>query len=388
MRSQFTFLEFRILCSIAASFAIVACSAPSSEKLSAEGEVRISKLDVNMYPVTKTVCDPMDGGDPDTSSNVGLKAELFWLSPYQPRPTHVGDVIAQGKKSDRSLFFSQLMTPTRKFDKGFNNDLGDAVLDDTGEKLIEFFALRFKTVLRLAPDQEEGLYELALLADDGAVVRVRNANGQYEKILDNDGTHRTRLGCGSPLIDFKRDTEILTEIDYHQGPRFHLALIPLMRKAVLNSDGSIQRDQACGVEGSTKWFDDVTSEPKQPYIDLLARGWKPLTKDNYALPQDAIFNPCKDGETPLISNLLISERMSDGFIVTWNTNIPATSQVVATDLTTGEKILSTSDNVLRTSHRVTIQDLKPATGYGIQAVSISDSYGKGMTAAIYTSTTP
>ena len=129
--------------------ALPACGALVSKQLSAPEEIVMSKLDVNKYPINKVVCDPM-GGDNDPRSNAGLKAELYWLGANAAAPTNTSDLIARGTKSDRSLFFTQLNTPTRLFDMGFNNSLGQPIQDDTGNKLIERFALRFKSVLRLA----------------------------------------------------------------------------------------------------------------------------------------------------------------------------------------------------------------------------------------------
>ena len=379
--------SFALLLITGALWSCTATKATSASTAVAPQQVQLTQMNVNLYPTTKTICDPMGDAAPDMRSNLGLKADLFWLKDSQPRTEKVADLISQGVKSDSSLFFSQLNLPTRMFDKGFNNGAGLPLLDDQNNRLIEYFALHFKTVLHLAPDQPEGLYEFALLSDDGAVMRIRDDGGVYRTAIDNDGLHPTRLGCGSHVVDMKRDTEKLMELDYQQGPRYHISLILLMRKIASVDGNASKTEPACGQEGNELWFDpNNNSEPKKPYLDLVARGWTPLTKENYGLPNEAIFNPCKDGVTPKITGFEIAEKFSQGFVLRWHTNIPSTDQVVITDLVTQSQITTTSDNVLRLDHQVIVTGLKPNTQYGLQALSISDTYGQGMTTAIIDST--
>ncbi len=336
----------------------------------------MSKMDVNKYPVSKLVCDPMGEPGEDPRSNAGLKAELYWLEANQPNASSSGDLIARGHKSSRDLFVSVLNTPTRMFDMGFNNDLGEPVKTDAGAMLIERFAIRFTSVLRLAPTQEEGDYELALLSDDGATLRLRDENGVYQSVVDNDGEHETRFGCGVQIVNLKRDTEKLMQVDYYQGPRYHIALVAMMRKVQRNEDGTVKQDSSCGARGNELWFNPSNQEPKSAYQDLLARGWQPLSKENYTLANEASFNPCKDGVEPRMSNIRVGEVLSDGFILQWETDIPATSQVVVMGGDLAESRTTVSDNVLRKSHSVRVTGLSSGTSYGAQALSISDTYGK------------
>lgn len=345
---------------------------PNTEADSTTGQL-MSAFDVNKYPVTKTVCDPF-GDTPDPRSNQGLKAELWWLPKGAAAQKSVSGVIANGKKSDRDLFFSQLNVPTRMFDLGFASETGEAVKSDSGDTLIENFALRFKSILRLAPDQKEGLYEFAVLSDDGAVLRLRDQDGVYRVNVDNDGNHPTRLGCSKNAIQMGPESEVPMTLEYYQGPRYHISLIVLMRE--VSSGAEAGKDQACGVTGNETWFDPGKSSREQKaYKDLLARGWKPLSKENYALANEAMFNPCKDGVKPMISNLEVFERFNDGFIISWKTDIPATSSVVVTG-PDGMQSVTAADNVLRTEHTVRTTGQMPNTVYSIQAVSISATYGR------------
>jgi hypothetical protein len=354
----------------------------TSERLSAPEQPVMSKMDVNKYPVSKLVCDPMGepGGDP--RSNAGLKAELYWLEAGQANAANSGDLIARGKKSDRSLFFSALNTPTRMFDVGFNNDLGEPVTTDAGAKLFERFAIRYTSVLRLAPDQEEGVYELAILSDDGSTLRLRDENGIYQPVVENDGDHPTRFGCGTQLVDLKRDTEKLMQLDYYQGPRYHIALVAMMRKVRMNENGTIEKDPSCGKTGNETWFNPTNQAPKKDYNDLLARGWVPMKKENFTLANEASFNPCKDGIAPVVTNVRLGEALSEGFIVQWETDIPATSQLVISGGNLAQSMTTVSDNILRTRHSVFVSGLESGTTYSVQALSISDTYGKTLSPAV------
>jgi hypothetical protein len=141
-------------------------------------------------------------------------------------------------------------------------------------------------------------------------------------------------------------------------------------------DASTGKDPLCGATGNEMYFDyNHNSTPQQAYKDLLARGWKPWAPDNYVLPTDDDHNPCYDGEAPIISEVVMDYDLDTGLNLSWNTNIPATAQVLIKNLGTGEERLTVSDNVLRTSHLVPITGLA-AGEYEFRPVSISDTYGK------------
>ena len=357
-------------------------AAPVSGATDAGGGVKKSSMDVNKYPVTKTVCDPF-GDSPDPRSNQGLKAELWWLEAGTARQSNVGAMIAKGQKSERSLFFSQLNVATRMFDQGFANETGSTVKSDDGTTLIEYFALRFKSILKLSPLQKPAMYEFAILSDDGAILNLRGSDGVYRANVNNDGDHPTRLGCGITPVSMNAETEIPMYLDYYQGPRYHISMVVLMREYKSDREGLVSgHDPACGLAGNSTWFDpNNASKPQQAYKDLLGRGWVPVAKENYNLANEFMFNPCKNGETPVISNFQILERFNDGFIVTWNTDIPATSQVVTTD-PSGVQSISVSDNILRTTHQIRTTGQIANTMYEVQGVSISDTYGRAMSAPI------
>lgn len=367
------------------SSVLIACTGGGEKGISAKlienVSLQKSAVDVNMYAAHKTVCDPF-GTRPDPRSNIGLVGELFYVSPTQNLSTpvdqlKVGDYFTQGYKSWQTIFLSQLNVPTRTFDKGFTTESGDSVRDDDDQILTEWFAMRFKTVIGLAEDEEEGMYQIAALSDDGSILRMQQ-NGVWETLIDNDGLHSTRMGCAIKPIFLGRDTEYLSEIQYYQGPRNHISMILMKRK--LPAGG--EKDPLCGVQSNSLYFDYTkNSTPAQGYRDLLTRGWSPLKAGNYSLPIQAVWNPCLDATKPEIKNFRISSVAGNTVTFEWETNIPATSQIVWTDVQAANTQVTTADNFLRTNHQVTMTVALGNT-YTFQAASTAGSLGRAVSEPI------
>lgn len=349
----------------------------SSETLVASNPEQgpLSVFDTNIYAMNKVVCDPFDPGSP--GPNDGLIATLYYKGTDQPIWGSVNDFLNLGQKSPKRFFFSTLNVPTRTFSMGFPIETGGMVQNDNNEDLIEYFALSFSSVLKLSAPDEEGLYELALLSDDGAIFNVRQTDGNYRAVVSNDGVHPTRFGCGE-RITMTRETELMVKLDYHQGPRYHISLIPMWRKVT----EATPADPLCGASGNDLFFKSSdNSAPQAAYNALLSRGWKPIAADNWNLPAFAIFNPCTTGVVPVISHMTV-ESVEGQVIVNWRTDVTATSQVLVTNVVTGEETLSVSDNILRPAHRVLLNNLTLGQTYDIKAISISADYGKAQSAPI------
>lgn len=330
----------------------------------------LSVFDANIYPLNKVVCDPFDPGTP--GPNDGLIAQLYYRGQGQNRWYSTTDFINLGQKSQQKLFFSSLNVPTRVFQMGFPSETGASLKDDSGNVLNEYFALSLNSILKLAPNDEEGEYEFALLSDDGAMMYVRDADGVYQTIVANDGDHPTRLGCGQK-INMNRATELVVKLDYYQGPRFHISLIPMWRKVT----ASTTPEPRCGQLGNSLFFDfNNNSQPQPAYNELLSRGWKPIHADNWNLPAFAIFNPCTTGTKPVISNFSLASNV-EGFVsFTWTTDIPATKQLLIKNVATGVEILTTADNRLLINHTVNYFGLTIGATYEVRAISISADFGK------------
>src|SRR5690606_35966359 len=121
---------------------------------------------------------------------------------------------------------------------------------DTNKKLIEYFGVKFESTLQLSDDDEEGDYELALLSDDGARLKIKDpATDSWREIINNDNNHETRMGCSSEVIRMTRRTQIPIEVVYFQGPRYHIANILMWRKSSVAG-----KDSSCGVYGNKHYF--------------------------------------------------------------------------------------------------------------------------------------
>lgn len=359
---------------IALSFFMVNCAGSnSSETTSNPEQGPVNNFDVNQYALNKLICDPMGEDSPAPGPNDGLIATLYYRKQSQARFYDVMSYIDQGQESTQTLFFSEINVPTRVFSLGFPTETGDSVKNDGGDLLNEYFALKIQSVLKLGPEDEAGDYELALLSDDGAIMKIRDVEGVYQVVVDNDGDHPTKMGCGD-VISMNNETELVVEIDYYQGPRYHISLIPMWRKV----DASTQEEPLCGRKGNSLYFDYRNdSTPQQAYDDLLDRGWEPIDADNWHLPAFANYNPCTQGTAPKI--LSPSIENTEGFVtLRWRTDILAASQLLIENVATGEQTLTVSDNQLSFDHVITLTsaDLEQGQDYIIQPVSISNDYGK------------
>lgn len=354
------------------------------------GKQRMSQYDINAYPLNTVVCDPLGNTSP-TSPKQGIKADLYFRTSGQPRYTSVIDYVSKLTKSTQNVFFSNINVPTQLFTKGFRTETNGLLKDDSGNLLIEDFGLKMKTTIRLSPDDPEGVYEFAILSDDGSIMSVKDGD-VWKQIINNDGIHETRLGCSNTRIHMKRDSALQAEILYYQGPRFHVADVLLWRKVPTDKKGRALagRDPKCGHAGTNYWFDPKhNSRPKAQYLHLTnRRGWKVVGSQNFYLPQEESHNPCTPGNTPQISNVVSSNVTSSTAELGWTTNVPTTSQVLVTEVNTGEGFLTESDNVLRTQHNVEVTGLLPGTAYILQAVSVGEDLGRIISPPVEINTAP
>jgi hypothetical protein len=249
------------------------------------------------------VCDPFGGAGDSGSIQGGLHARLFYLQPDQPQYTSVEDYVSQGTQAPTDLFFSQLNVPTRPFDRGFVLQDGSVLTRPGGDTLYEWFALQFDSRVRLAPDERAAKYQLAVLSDDGSIVRVDRGQG-LETLINNDGLTPTRLACARSTVRMDALSLLPLQVDYYQGPRYHIALQLLWREIPDASDEladpGVLDDPACGLSGNDVFFDS-TQNPSAPtaiWQGLMDRGWKVLNPRNYLLPTGFESNPCALGGGP------------------------------------------------------------------------------------------
>jgi hypothetical protein len=370
-----------VLTALAFAAALTGCTSSFQTPENIQAEVSseplmMSKVDLNLHPLNKTVCDPFNGNNTQVMSQ-GVQGTLFYRTTGMPRMYKVEDYINFTKKSDKTLFFTEMNVPTRIFSEGFSTQTTGVLADDTGAKLIEYFGIKFESTLQLSENDQEGDYELALLSDDGTRLKIKDpATDSWREIINNDGDHPTRMGCTSEMIHMTRRTQIPIEAIYYQGPRQHIANILMWRKST-----TAGKDTLCGATGNNYFFNpDQASVPLKPYTDLLARGWKPVAAENFWL--NNTYNPCTQGTIPVISSFRTTEVLLTDVYLVWNTDVPASTQVRLINQATGEEILTAADNMLRTTHNVHVSGLKPNTTYTAQAVSISQDLGNNISAEL------
>lgn len=384
---------------LAALFTLnTSCSQKSSEDIKAEITVSAqdnekSIYNNNAYPINKLVCDPFDP-NPAPSPKHGIKSSLWFRGFNQPVYQNVMSYISKYTHSDQTLFFNSVNVPTRMFYDGFPIESGDVVRDDLGTQLIEYFAMKFESQIVLGENDSEGLYELAMLSDDGTILKIKDPENvitdpntdDWETHINNDGDTPTRMKCSSRLVNMTKDKKIPMELLYYQGPRYHISNMLIWRKAA-----QAGKDSYCNHSGNEYFFNPKNNSAPVKWLDLVARGWKVLDSTNYLLPEtessssedgDVDYNACYNGTIPMISNFQVIEQLSNEVSFSWKTDIKAVSMMMVTNLDTGEKTVTQTDNVLRKTHQIMITGLKSTTNYRFQVVAISEDLGRAMSPAI------
>lgn len=322
---------------------------------------------------TRTICDPFKTNSPQARDR-GLVGNLLYLTPDQPRYSTVADYINNAAIAEANIYLDRVYAPTRPFDRGFYTQSGNLVQTIDGNTLYEYFALRMESQIQLAANESPGLYQLALMADDGALLKIPDGIGGEKILVNDDGTHPTKFACATEPVYLDHNTKIPIVLEYYQGPRFHISLVAMWRPWPDGvNDTNPVNDPYCGKSGNSLFFDS-TKDPvvaKTAFYELLSRNWKVLENENYYFPDQAI-NPCVPTEEPLaISSFSISGIARDRVTLTWITNIAASSQGESKNVTTGIITQTGIDQALVQSHSLTITGLSPNTLYSVKALSTS-----------------
>lgn len=277
-----------------AALSLTACEVPATVEVDNTGTV------VNMIP-ENLVCDPFGLNANYAGRQNGLKADLFYIPSGGTQYKSVSGYLENGTQLDASLYFNQINVPTRPFDRAFKTTGGRTLMNDVGQPVYEWFGLEMKGELRLSNNDRPGLYQFALLSDDGSILELKQdpLTGEYATIVNNDGTHPTRMGCATKAVRMDYNSRIPFRVKYYQGPRYHIALMLLWREIPDTADPAEYQasllDSACGVSGNSAFFDS-TQDPPVPtsrYLGMLDRGWKVLGPGNFLVPDDGV-NPCEE----------------------------------------------------------------------------------------------
>ena len=238
--------------------------------------------------VSSIPCDPTD------ISNI-VPAKLgFDTSVYVPAPGSAGygksgDYIALGTEISSGIILKDLNVPTRYYSAGFPNG-NDVLRDDRSQILQQYYGLKMKTSLKLATGDADGIYELAMLADDGVSVYTVDSNGAKQVLIEDEHDHPTRMACMHQGLKMTATSRIPLEITWYQGPATEIAAVLIWRRldnktAVTTPlSGAAGQDPDCGTyQNASAYFDAYSSpmsQPRQAYTDLLKRGWVPVPNAN------------------------------------------------------------------------------------------------------------
>jgi len=188
------------------------------------------------------------------------------------------------------LYLTKLDVPTRAFDTGFPRLDGSILQTNDGVDLHEYFSIEFRTSLKLGEVNESGWYEFAMLSDDGARMTIEETGEQY---ISHPEKTPTKMLCGNRAIYLEQGESLPVNIQYFQGPKKHIALSLMWRKATGEEDGGL--DPSCGKSGNGLFFDSnvMPSEPQAEYRGLIDRGWEVVPAHVFRIPRDEYMNPCE-----------------------------------------------------------------------------------------------
>ncbi|MBS1959167.1 MAG: hypothetical protein JST80_06845 [Bdellovibrionales bacterium] len=241
------------------------------------------------YFSSNYVCDALDGGHGST-----IKGRLYYLNASQVGAGYSGidDFLTRGTSPDVDFYLGQLNIPNHAFDKGFTTNGNSTLKDDRGNELIEYFGFHFTTRIRLPAGSAPKYMQFGLVSDDGArlIIHRKNPDGTVTRLtnVNNDGDHAAQMGCGTAPVLVTSTDDLEVEIDYYQGPRYHIMLALVWRE--WGSSGFNPNDNQCGQGGTSYWFDSTTNPPTP------GAGWNDLMTRWNVVPSNVFigtgFRPC------------------------------------------------------------------------------------------------
>jgi hypothetical protein len=243
-----------------------------------------------VYPVPptgddpgSTICTGLGDGQSGSDETLGIQANLF-VTPDTSHPltsaldyaNHGNQVMSPDGTAPVNLFFNNINVPNRSFDTGFVNENGQALTNADGTMLIEYFGLKMQSQIQLSDMDQPGDYQFGIESDDGSVFQLKDSNGDFQTMINNDSTHAVRTRCASQVVHFDQNTIIPFQLFYFQGPRYYIALRLFWRK--VNSGDDLTNGCDSGALGN------LDGTP-------ASHNWKLLTPDNFVLPGNQT-NPC------------------------------------------------------------------------------------------------
>lgn len=347
-------------------------------------------VDINRFTPDRIICDPFSNPNNNSNQNQdntqgqtqghiqGLIGELY----YQPilnsnGSNKVDDFIKSNLKKSESLFLSDLNIIENNSINGFKKLNKATLFDSNGNKINQNFALKLNSNILLNFSDSEGLYEFALISNNGSVLKLKSGNIDTpdEILIDNDGDHDSKLACSLKTVKLRQNVQMPIELSFYQTQLNNLTHVLLFRPYNPN----IRPEPLCNQSGKGVFFNPANAKPMKAFNDLMNRGWKVLQNSNFKITQNKNdFNPCNMGLEVKISELKIDSSDKLNPIIRWKTDKPATSQVQLTNLQNLNYLITPSDNILRTEHEVQLNQLNliPGSQYSASALSVSSDLGR------------
>lgn len=181
----------------------------------------------------------------------------------QPQWNNIERYYIEGYRHPEEVYFSNFNVPRRSFNSGFGR-ANQFLKNGKGEKLIEWFAIKVNGHIALPQNQESGFYHITSTSDDGIQVIIDG-----NKIIDNPNTHAVTIDCAKNLVYLEKGKEVPFELNYFQGPRYHIALQLLIKK--VDNPANFKNSSLCGKRSST-------------HTGLVKEGYKIITPPWFTLP--------------------------------------------------------------------------------------------------------
>ncbi|MBO9667477.1 MAG: hypothetical protein J7501_11780 [Bdellovibrio sp.] len=239
------------------------------------------------FTAKKIVCDPFSSSG--AACRQGWKGNIYYYPGTSTGWTTLAPYFTGGTDAGVILYMSSLFVPTRTFSNGFPTTDGELVKKkaaDGGANLVEWFALRLNTILKLSSTDTAGYYQFALISDDGSKLYIaNNRTAAYATVIDNDNNHPTTMKCATTAIYMDANSRMPAKLEYFQGPRVNIALTLVYRKV---ASASPEVPSPCGTTdalfyGSVDNKSGVYTGSK--YQQALDAGWKPMSVGNFLLDE-------------------------------------------------------------------------------------------------------
>lgn len=243
------------------------------------------------FVTKKVICDPFSKSG--IACRQGWKGEIRYYQGEGEGYKTLAPYFSEGVDANAILYMSKIFVPTRTFSNGFPTTDGELLKKKAihgGANLLEWFALRLNTIMKLKATDGAGYYQFALISDDGSKLYfANNKTAPYNMIIDNDNFHPARMKCTTTAVYMDANTRMPARLEYFQGPRTQIALTLMFRKV---SSANAPLAGPCDVtdSGFIGGVDNTSGiYTGSPYQDALDKGWKLMETDNFLLDETIGF---------------------------------------------------------------------------------------------------